>query len=97
MRPESRVENEFFSAVKRLGGSTIKLAPTTKGVPDRLVVLPAPEAKVFFVELKADGGELSRIQKVWIKRARGQGVRVDVVTGMTGVRTWEFTERQKMG
>lgn len=58
---ENAVEKRLVDGVKRLGGKALKFIPTAcKGMPDRLVLLPAGRA--IWVELKADGGVLSPMQ-----------------------------------
>ena len=54
-------------------------SPGNAGVPDRLVVLP--NGKTIFVEMKAEKGELSSIQKVQIKRLLDRGQEVFVIKG----------------
>lgn len=83
---ESSLEEFFRKRVRLVGGYTIKLAPTERGVPDRLVVLGG---RMFLVELKAEDGELSPIQVVWHTRLRERhGVRVHVLYGRTDVVRW---------
>ena len=72
--------------VKLGGGLSFKLAPTVKGLPDRLVVLP--HGQVFLVELKAVGGRLSPAQRVLHRRLAQRGVEVKVLTGPGEVRAW---------
>lgn len=56
---ESEIEARLVRGVKALGGVAYKfVSPGNVGVPDRLVVLPG--GRVIFVELKAEGGRLSR-------------------------------------
>ena len=80
---ESAVEAHLIHAVLRAGALTFKLAPTTAGVPDRLVVWPT--GRVDFVEVKADGGRLSSIQKVRIRDLEANAANVFVVTGKAEV------------
>lgn len=70
---ERDVEKRFREAVTRRGGLAAKLvSPGNAGMPDRLVLLPVPEAHreivsryVQLVELKAPGGELDPLQIYW--------------------------------
>lgn len=80
---ESAVEARLVRRVRIAGGEAFKMAPTVAGLPDRLVVLPG--GRVHFVEVKADGGRLSRIQEVRIAELRSLGAEVHVVTGTAGV------------
>lgn len=80
---EASVEAYFTKMVRLMGGFTVKLAPTQKGVPDRLVFMPG--GRMMLVELKADGGRLSEAQIFWHERVRALGIPVYVVTGHSGV------------
>ena len=67
-----------------MGGEAFKwVSPGNDGVPDRIVMLPGGAA--IFVELKADRGRLSAIQKVQIRRIQKLGQEVVVVQGMDGL------------
>lgn len=61
---EKQIEAYFVKKVKDLGGIAYKfVSPARRGVSDRVVVLPG--GVVWFVELKAPGGRLSPLQKVF--------------------------------
>ena len=83
---ESAVEALLHRLVKSVGGMSFKLAPTVKGLPDRLVVLP--HGQVHLVELKAEGGRLSPAQRLLHSRLAERGVEVQVLTGPDEVRAW---------
>jgi len=83
---ESAVEALLHRLVKSVGGLSFKLAPTVKGLPDRLVVLP--HGQVHLVELKAVGGRLSPAQRVLHSRLAERGVTVHVITGSSEARQW---------
>lgn len=83
---ESNLEAFFTTAVRRAGGIATKLAPTTAGLPDRLVLLPG--GRMFLVELKAEGGHLSPIQREWHRRAGELGIVVVTLYGRTEVLDW---------
>jgi len=84
---ESALEKKFHRAVRRdLGGRVFKLAPTVKGMPDRLVLLPGGE--VHLVELKAADGTVSPAQRVWHDRAAALGTRVVVLYGWQDILGW---------
>ena len=88
---ESSLEAHFNRVVRlHLGGRASKLAPTEKGMPDRLVLLPG--GRVHLVELKAVGGHTSAAQDLWHERADALGTRVEVLTGREQVDRW--IERQ---
>lgn len=84
MGPEAKLEKRLREAVVAAGGLTIKLV-STPGMPDRLVILPEHKAAVHpryvFVEMKAEHGRLSEIQKQRIRQLEGLGCEVQVVRG----------------
>lgn len=81
---ESDIEKVLRDEVKKLGGCAYKfVSPGNDGVPDRIVIFPGRNP--IFVELKADTGVLSKLQKVQIKRLRDLGQDVRVVKGIDGV------------
>lgn len=60
---ESAVERHFVRAVERAGGRSWKFrSPNNRGVTDRIAALP--NGATWFVELKAEGGRLSRLQAI---------------------------------
>lgn len=83
---ESAVEAIFARRVRELGGVSMKFAPVVAGNPDRIVLLP--DGVVVFVELKAPGGRLSAVQRLWHARAAALGTHVQVVTGPQEARRW---------
>ena len=80
---ESATETRLTRAVRRAGALTYKLAPTTAGIPDRIIVWPI--GVVDFVEVKAEDGRLSPIQRSRISDLRENGASVHVVYGHDGV------------
>ena len=81
---ESELERILVEEVRKVGGIAYKwISPGNDGVPDRIVILP-PDV-VCFVELKADRGHLSPMQKIQISRMRNLGADVRVVKGMSGL------------
>jgi len=61
---ESTIEKYFIAQVKSIGGMAYKFtSPAHRGVADRVVCLP--DGSTHFVELKAPGGRLSELQKVF--------------------------------
>lgn len=83
---ESSLEEFFRTSVRAAGGIATKLTSADRGVPDRLVLLPG--GRIYLVELKAENGSLSPIQKVWHSRAAAKGTHVAVLTGRTQVTAW---------
>jgi hypothetical protein len=61
---ESTIEKHLVTQVKTLGGMAYKFtSPAHRGVADRVVCLP--DGQTWFVELKAPGGRLSELQKIF--------------------------------
>lgn len=83
---ESSLEAYFYHAVRVAGGLVVKLAPTVRGIPDRLVFLPG--GVMALVELKATGGALSPIQRHRHAELATLGTPVVVLTGRSEVATW---------
>lgn len=60
---EKSLEQKLRKAIKLLGGFCIKwTSPGFRGVPDRIILLPWK--RVYFVEMKSETGELSKLQIV---------------------------------
>ena len=61
---EKHIEAYLVKRVKEMGGIAYKFtSPAHRGVADRVVCLP--DGVVWFIELKARGGRLSPLQKVF--------------------------------
>lgn len=74
---EREIERALVKRVKAAGGEVRKLAWIgRRGAPDRLVMLPE---RYLFVELKAPGGRLSRLQDLEHRRLRAAGFDVRVI------------------
>ena len=90
---EKIVEAKLRDGVKALGGVAYKwVSPGNVGVPDRMAVLPG--GAVHFIELKREGGKLTRMQKVQIARLRALGADCAVVYGLAGVETYLMLARE---
>ena len=77
---ESAVEAKLVAGVKALGGLAYKfVSPGNVGVPDRILVFP--DGTVWFVELKADGGRLSKMQSHQLALLVNGGANATVLTG----------------
>ena len=75
---EQKIESYLKKQVELLGGKAYKfISPGTAGVPDRIVVLPGGE--IFFVELKAPGKKLRKIQEYRAKELRALGFDVRTI------------------
>jgi Holliday junction resolvase len=81
---ERSVERVLVAAVTAAGGIAYKFAsPSRRGVPDRLIVLPG--GRVMFIEVKAPGGRLSKLQEVEIARLRKLGASVRVIWSLEAI------------
>jgi hypothetical protein len=83
---EANLEALFHRQVRVIGGVIVKLAPTERGVPDRLVILPG--GQIFLVELKTTNGRVSPIQEEWHKKAAMRGVNVVLLKGREEIVDW---------
>lgn len=81
---ESTVEAALVKECRLHGFPCLKLAPSTPGVPDRLVV--APGGAHVFVEVKAPGRRPREAQVSWHERLAAMGHRVCVVDHLAGAR-----------
>ncbi|GHU94414.1 hypothetical protein FACS1894208_05440 [Clostridia bacterium] len=78
---EKDIERRMREMVRQRGGLFYKFtSPNAPGVPDRIVI--TPEGTVWFVELKAQNGRLSNIQKFQISELEKRGANVRVVRGL---------------
>lgn len=80
------METRLRERVRERGGLCYKLAPTTAGLPDRLVVWPG--GRVALVEVKAPGGRLRPIQRVTHERLSEVGLTVAVLSSVEEVEEW---------
>lgn len=77
---ESKIEGYLRARTTSRGGRSFKFSsPSMCGVPDRIVV--APGGAVWFVEVKAPNGKLSKLQKIIIDDLHDMGANVAVVYG----------------
>ncbi|MCS4486358.1 VRR-NUC domain-containing protein [Staphylococcus americanisciuri] len=64
---EVKVENYLAKEVKKQNGLCLKwVSPGTRGVPDRIVIMP--KGQIYFVELKQVEGKISPLQKYFHKQ-----------------------------
>lgn len=89
MRPETPVERALVAAVSARGGLAIKLAPTMRGLPDRLILLPNGEMRL--VELKAPGETPRESQKMVHHHLEVMGHPVTTIDTTEGARRWAET------
>ena len=89
MRPETPVERALVAAVSARGGLAVKLAPTMRGLPDRLILLPNGETRL--VELKAPGEQLRESQRMVHRYLEAMGHPVTTIDTTEGARRWAET------
>ena len=95
---EKDIERFLVNGVKKLGGVAYKfVSPGNAGVPDRLIVMPG--GRVYFVELKADAGYATVLQKRQMDRLLRLGCNVNLVRGLDGIKNLlaRITAEQKEG
>lgn len=81
---EREVEAYLVKSVEEIGGVAFKFSsPARRGVPDRICVFPT--GAVVFVETKAPGGRLTRLQDRELRRLRELGQSTAVVSSKAGV------------
>jgi hypothetical protein len=84
---ERSLEAHFRKVVRAmLHGKAFKVAPTVKGMPDRLVLLPG--GRIELVELKTETGRLSPLQVLWHAEALAFGTEVTVLYGKGAIDLW---------
>lgn len=82
---ESQIERRLVEGMKRLGGMCLKfVSPGTLGVPDRIII--TAKGRVIFVELKAETGRLTKIQRYVIGEMQKRGADARVVKGIDEVK-----------
>ena len=82
---ESEIEKILVQEVAAAGGRAYKfVSPGNDGVPDRIVVLP--KGRVYFVELKTDTGDVTKLQGVQMVRLVGMGCDARLVRGLAGLK-----------
>lgn len=83
---ESSLEALFRLKVRQVLGGRIHKMASEKGMPDRLVLLPA--GRLYLVELKTETGRLEPLQRVWHERAAELGTTVVVLRGRAEILAW---------
>ena len=87
MGAESQIEKYFVWTVERIGGTAYKFrSPNHRGVSDRIACLP--DGSVWFVELKAPGGRLSPLQKLFAARMKELGQNYTTLRSKTEIDEW---------
>jgi hypothetical protein len=87
---ESVIEAYLRDQVKKIGGRAFKwVSPSTRHVPDRIVLLP--KGRVVFVETKATGAKPSAGQIAMHRKLRALGFTVLVIDSKAGVDEFVLT------
>ena len=90
MERESEIEKYFVWTVERMGGTAYKWrSPNHRGVSDRIACLP--DGSVWFVELKAPGGRLAPLQKLFAARMQELGQNYTVLWSRTEIDAWALS------
>jgi hypothetical protein len=90
MARESEIEKYFVWTVQRMGGTAYKFtSPAHRGVSDRIACLP--DGSTWFVELKAPGGRLSPLQKLFAARMKELGQNYTTLWSKTEIDEWRDT------
>ena len=89
---EARLEKMLHDGIRRAGGMSFKMAPTTAGLPDRMVLWPG--GRIELVELKTTKGRMRRIQEIWHYRMAKLGTEVLVLHGDSDVQAYLASKQQ---
>lgn len=80
MKREAVLERKLVREVEKVGGLCWKFtSPNTPGVPDRVCIMP--DGAVVFVEMKAEFGRLSNIQKYRREQLKTRNADIRIVKG----------------
>ena len=91
---ESEVEEFLVWTVTLMGGIAFKFAsPSNRGVADRVVCLP--DGSTWFIELKAPGGRLSELQKLFAEEMRRMGQNYATIWTKEQVTQWRNSVTRK--
>lgn len=75
---ESVIERKLKKQIELIGGKAFKfVSPGVSGVPDRIVLLP--QGRIVFVELKAPGKKMRKLQEFRAKELQALGFRVECI------------------
>ncbi|MBC8710348.1 VRR-NUC domain-containing protein [Staphylococcus pseudintermedius] len=75
---ESNIEKYLVREVRKKKGLCLKwVAPGTKGVPDRIVIMP--KGKTYYVEMKQPKGRTDPLQKYMHKQLEDRGHQVFIL------------------
>lgn len=81
MTPEGKVQKKLIQQLEDEGYFVLKLMRTNvNGIPD-LLALKAEPPEIRFIEVKAKGGRLSKLQQYIINKLRKHGFTAEVFKG----------------
>lgn len=81
---EKTIEQKLIKRVREKGGLCLKfVSPGMRGVPDRIILLPA--GRLIFVEVKAPGMTPRKLQKAVHGELRALGFSVIVLDSVEGI------------
>ena len=84
---EKQIEAGLRKQGNKMGGLLYKfVSPGNDGVPDRVAILPG--GRIWFIELKADGGRASDLQKWQIKQIKKRGANAAIIRGKQEAIDW---------
>lgn len=84
---EKTIEHKLKKEIEKLGGICLKFhSPYHRGMPDRIIILP--QGVVYFVELKAEGGKTSELQRLAEKKLKRLSQNYALVEGEKGLQTF---------
>lgn len=74
---ECELEKKLVKEIARMNGFALKfISPGNAGVPDRVILLAG---RTYFVEIKAPGKKLRKLQRHWKVKLEEQGYKVYVI------------------
>lgn len=89
---EKDIEKMMRKKIEQMGGQFLKFtSPGNNGVPDRIAILPG--GRIWFVELKDDGGQVRKIQERWKRELCDLGCRAVIIEGEQQAKEW-LAERE---
>lgn len=93
---EREIEKRIVELTKEAGGIAYKfVSPGNTGVPDRIVILPGQ--RPVFVEVKAQAGRLTAVQRRQIERLKKLDQPVMVIQGEKDLAVFEKQMRSAEG
>ena len=84
---EKAIERYCVDAAKKSGGVALKFSsPSTRGVPDRMIIKPG--GKIGFLELKSTGKKPTKLQQHWLDRLNDLGFKAEVADSKSKVKSF---------